>query len=265
MNGCIVLFIHMVERESDRLTATLKAAADPNRRAILTLLAQEGPLRVTDLAQRFPISLNAVSKHIKTLEAAGLVTRRTDWREHLIELNPAPLGEIDRWFGDLRSIWSMRLEKLAQLLLEDHAMTDQTTELALEISHHVPAPREKVFDAWLDPEMLARFMTPGPDMSVPTARTDPKVGGRFLVVMRAGDRDLPHEGTYREISRPKRLVFTWESPFSQLEDSTVTLDFAEADGGTRVTLRHVRFETEESRDDHKGGWTAILAALAKSM
>ncbi|MDJ1007563.1 MAG: metalloregulator ArsR/SmtB family transcription factor [Paracoccaceae bacterium] len=251
----------MVERESDRLTATLKAAADPNRRAILTLLAQEGPLRVTDLAARFPISLNAVSKHIKTLEAAGLVTRRTDWRAHLIELNPGPLAEIDRWFDDLRSIWSLRLEELSRLLMEDHDMIDQMTELALEVSHHIPAPREKVFDAWLDPKMLAKFMTPGPNMSVPTATSDARVGGRFLVVMRAGDNDMPHAGTYREIRRPERLVFTWESPFSQAEGSTVTLDFAESGGGTDVTLRHVRFETEEARDNHKGGWSAILAAL----
>ena len=47
-------------------------------------------------------------------------------------------------------------------------------------------------------------MTPGPDMSVPEAKTDPKVGGRFLVVMRAGDNDMPHQGTYREIRRPDR-------------------------------------------------------------
>ncbi len=109
----------MVERESDPLTMTLKAAADPNRRAILTLLAQHGPLRVTDLAARFPISLNAVSKHIKTLEAAGLVTRRTDWREHLIELNPEPVAEIDKWFTELRSIWSIRLEHLSNILTEE--------------------------------------------------------------------------------------------------------------------------------------------------
>ena len=143
-------------------------------------------------------------------------------------------------------------------------MTATTTDLALEVSHHIPAPREQVFDAWLNPKMLTRFMTPGPDMSVPEAKTDPKVGGRFLVVMRAGDNDMPHQGTYREIRRPDRLSFTWESPFSQIENSTVTLDFAEADGGTNVTLRHVRFESEESRDNHNGGWSRILATLAEA-
>ena len=139
--------------------------------------------------------------------------------------------------------------------------TSQATELRLETSRTINASREKVFDAWLDPSKLAKFMTPGPDMSVPEASTDPRVGGRFRVVMRAGDRDLPHEGTYKIIERPNRLEFTWESPMSPIEGSTVTIDFAEADGGTRVTLRHVRFPSEESRDNHNSGWARILEAL----
>ena len=110
----------MVERDSDNdLTAILKAASDPTRRAILTLLAQHGPMRVTDLARHFEMSLNSVSKHIKTLEGAGLVSRRTEWREHIIELTPDRLAQIDAWFKDLRSIWAMRLEELENLLTKD--------------------------------------------------------------------------------------------------------------------------------------------------
>ena len=62
--------------ETHDLNAILKAASDPTRRDILTLLAQEGPLKVGDIHARFDISLNAVSKHIKVLERAGLVRRR---------------------------------------------------------------------------------------------------------------------------------------------------------------------------------------------
>lgn len=105
----------MVESHS-ALTDILKAASDPTRRAILTLLAQHGPTRVTDLAARFDISLNAVSKHIKVLEAAGLVSRRTLWREHLIEVQMDPLNQIDLWFRELRSIWDLRLDALNTLL-----------------------------------------------------------------------------------------------------------------------------------------------------
>ncbi len=110
----------MVERESDAdLTAILKAAADPTRRAICTLLAQHGPMRVTDLACHFEMSLNSVSKHIKVLEAAQIVTRRTEWREHLIELQTDRLALVDAWFKDLRSIWEMRLDTLETLVTEE--------------------------------------------------------------------------------------------------------------------------------------------------
>ncbi|WP_103257968.1 ArsR/SmtB family transcription factor [Tabrizicola aquatica] len=116
----------MVERidanpapETDPLSLTLKAAGDPTRRAILTHLAQEGPARVTDIAARFDISLNAVSKHIMVLEKAGLVTRRTKWREHLIEANLAPLTLAFRWFQDLRSVWDLRLDALEAHLAKE--------------------------------------------------------------------------------------------------------------------------------------------------
>ncbi len=108
----------MVERkpEDQTLTAILKAVSDPRRRDLLTLLVQQGPTRVTDLAGHFDISLNAVSKHIKILEAAGLVRRRMEWREHIIEPNMEPVAEIDRWFQDLRSVWEKRFEALNDVL-----------------------------------------------------------------------------------------------------------------------------------------------------
>ena len=112
-----LLLTHMVEQEShDPLSGILKAASDPTRRAILTLLAQNGPLRVTQIAGHFEMSLNSVSKHIKVLEKANLVQRRTEWREHLIEICLEPLHDIDRWFDDLRSIWALRLDALDTLL-----------------------------------------------------------------------------------------------------------------------------------------------------
>lgn len=105
------------------MSLTLKAAGDPTRRAILTHLAQEGPARVTDIAARFDISLNAVSKHIMVLEKAGLVIRRTRWREHLIEVQLEPLARAFRWFNDLRSIWDLRLDAL-----DAHFTKDKTDD-----------------------------------------------------------------------------------------------------------------------------------------
>lgn len=115
----------MIERKDNaQLSEILKAASDPTRRAILTLLAQHGPSRVTALATHFDMSLNAVSKHIKMLERAGLVSRRTEWREHIIEVQMAPLRQVDLWFAELRSIWAMRLEALDDILTKETANDD---------------------------------------------------------------------------------------------------------------------------------------------
>jgi DNA-binding transcriptional ArsR family regulator len=106
------------QTQEDKLSETLKAVSDPTRRSILTLLVQEGALRVTELASRYDMSLNAISKHIKVLEAAGLVSRRTVGRVHLIEANLDPVRTIDAWFRELRSIWELRLDRLGEVLAE---------------------------------------------------------------------------------------------------------------------------------------------------
>lgn len=79
---------------------------------------------MTALAGAFDMSLNAVSKHIKVLEAAGLVSRRTEWREHLIAFRPDQIALLDQWFSELRSIWDQRLETLDQVLQQKAAQDD---------------------------------------------------------------------------------------------------------------------------------------------
>ena len=133
------------------------------------------------------------------------------------------------------------------------------TDLSLEVVRDMPFPRERVFDAWLNAEMLAKFMVPAEGMTVPEAWSDSKVGGRFKIVMQAPDgTDIPHAGEYKVIDRAEQIEFTWESPYS-VDDSTVTIDFEIIEKGTRVRLRHVRFPSEEARDNHQNGWTLILA------
>lgn len=134
------------------------------------------------------------------------------------------------------------------------------TDLTLTVERTINAPQEAVFNAWLNPDMLSKFMRPGEGMAAPRVSNDPKKGGAFEIVMIAGDNELPHTGVYREISPHDRIVFTWESHAS-IEDSTVTLTFAPADKGTHVTLQHDRFISEEVRENHNGGWTRILAEL----
>ena len=242
------------------LSETLKASSDATRRSLLTTLVQQGPTRVTELASRYDISLNSVSKHIKVLEAAGLVTRKTLGRVHLIEANLAPLNTVEDWFTNLKSIWALQLEALDDIFTKEAPMP----ELSLTVSRQINAPVEAVFNAWLSPEMMARFMTPGEGMSVEDAIADPVEGGSFSLNMIAGDKRLPHGGTYKVIKPHSTIVFSWNSPFS-VDDTRVTLSFSAKDGGTHVTLNHVKFADEETRDNHKGGWTKILESLETAL
>src|SRR5687767_607700 len=93
------------------------AIADPTRRAILGILS-EGETNVGTLAERFPISLNGVSKHVKVLERAGLVERTVQGREHRLRLNAEPLQEASACLEHYRTFWDTRLAALEAYLLK---------------------------------------------------------------------------------------------------------------------------------------------------
>lgn len=97
------------------LDLAFAALADPTRRRIVTRLTR-GHVRVTDLAQPFAMSLNAVSKHVKVLERAGLVRRSRQGREHYLSLRASPLREIARWTSQYERFWNQRLDALGQFL-----------------------------------------------------------------------------------------------------------------------------------------------------
>jgi len=114
----------MVEYTDNRLSLLLKAVSDATRRSLLTLLCQQGKTRVTDLARVYDMSLNAVSKHIKVLEKAGLVQRETIGRTHWIAADMSQTAEIEEWFKSLKSIWALRLDSLDQLINEGDNKND---------------------------------------------------------------------------------------------------------------------------------------------
>ena len=135
---------------------------------------------------------------------------------------------------------------------------------SLKIERTIPGRPEDVFDAWLDPDLLKQWMAPGPGMTVPEVSVNATVGGAFRIVMQGGDKQIPHEGVYRVIDRPRKLVFTWVS--APAGNTLVTLDFEPIEETkTRLTLTHEQFESEAARDGHKGGWAGILDALERVM
>jgi DNA-binding transcriptional ArsR family regulator len=102
--------------EGSGLDAVYRALADASRRAIVWRLATTGELKVTELARPFDISLNAVSKHIKVLEEAGLVRRRVAGRDHWLSLTAEPLADAYTWIGLYQRFWEHRVDALERYL-----------------------------------------------------------------------------------------------------------------------------------------------------
>ncbi|MDC0737391.1 SRPBCC family protein [Cognatishimia sp. SS12] len=142
--------------------------------------------------------------------------------------------------------------------------TDIRKDLHLSVDHVINAAPEVVYNAWLNPETLAKFMRPAPGMGAPKVSNDPREGGAFEIIMSPGDQHLPHRGIYRKLSPHDQIVFTWESAFSPA-GSEVTIDLRPEGDGTHVTLTHVTFFGEEERDNHQQGWAQILATLAETL
>lgn len=100
-----------VTEAPDRFDAVFAALADPTRRAIVRRLA-DGEATVLELAEPFPISLPAVSRHLKVLERAGLISRGRDGQRRPCRLRPEPLDEIAVWAEHTRAAWEQRLDRL---------------------------------------------------------------------------------------------------------------------------------------------------------
>lgn len=123
---------------------------------------------------------------------------------------------------------------------------------------------ENLFDAWLDPDMLRRWMF-GPnvrDEEIIRLHTDAKENGSFSFVVRRNGEEIDHRGTYRKIDRPNRLVFTWGVDVEAGDESVVSIDIEPTKTGCRLTLVHVMDPkwgeyTERTRE----GWTYMLGKL----
>lgn len=117
----------MVELESPQLNAVFHALGDVTRRRMLRQLSN-GERTVSELAEPFDISLAAASKHIKALEAAGLIRREVRGRTHMCRLDPGPMASAHQWLSAYERFWTSRLDLLEQRLREDDARNRQTSE-----------------------------------------------------------------------------------------------------------------------------------------
>ena len=138
-------------------------------------------------------------------------------------------------------------------------MSPRESGETLVVRRVIPVPRERVFAAWLDPKSLGQWMRPG-GMTDATAEVDPKVGGRFRIVMIEGPKRYEHRGEYLVIRPPERLEFTWISEATDHRATVVAIEFLERDAGTELVLTHRRLPPSQV-GSHRAGWTDIMRKL----
>ena len=142
-----------------------------------------------------------------------------------------------------------------------NAVTNSLAAAAVVVRRTIAASAEDLFDAWLDPEALAEWMRPGA-IQRSQARVDPQVGGSYEVIMHGEKGTITHRGVYKLIDRPRRLVFTWTSPFAG-ENTLVTVDFRPVDRRTEVIVTHEQLPESEVAS-HTRGWTNGLQHLEEA-
>jgi uncharacterized protein YndB with AHSA1/START domain len=139
--------------------------------------------------------------------------------------------------------------------------TPSATSKPLVVRRTIDASAEELFDAWLDPEALAQWMLPK-DVTATAAKVDPRVGGRYELLMTHSSGTVPHDGVYLALDRPRTLSFTWNSPYTHGIETRVTVEFLAAAGGTEVVLTHELLPEKEIAG-HREGWTAAIAVLER--
>jgi uncharacterized protein YndB with AHSA1/START domain len=139
-----------------------------------------------------------------------------------------------------------------------------TDEYTVIVRREIAAPAEELFDAWLDAQSLGSWLRPA-GIRETRAETDPRVGGTFRIVMDDDESSTEHTGTYQEIDRPRRLVFTWSSPSTRFRDSIVTVTFEpSSNSSTLVEIHQVGLPDEEARLGHHAGWSDALRELDRT-
>ncbi len=138
--------------------------------------------------------------------------------------------------------------------------------IKLVLKKVIKASRQKVFEAWTQPELMKKWYAPG-EMKVPNASSDLRVGGAYSVEMK-GDMggqlvNPTAKGTYKKIIPNELVSFTWQWQGDSTAETLVTVTLKDVDGGTEVTLTHEQFMSVEAKEKHQHGWQGCLENLEK--
>lgn len=143
-------------------------------------------------------------------------------------------------------------------------VTSASPTHSLEIRRTIRASRERVYDASTIPEALTQWFAPSADFTTVVHEAEPRAwgGGRYRIEMRHrnGSSHIA-VGTYRELSRPSRLSFSWRWEGTPMAETIVTVELTPAPGGTELVLKHTGFTAAPDRNEHVKGWTGCLERI----
>jgi uncharacterized protein YndB with AHSA1/START domain len=132
------------------------------------------------------------------------------------------------------------------------------------VRRRMPAPRELVYDAWIDPDGIRQWMCPGDVLSA-EAMLDVRVGGSFRIVMKAKDGVHEHTGTYQTVDRPSKLVFTWSTAENPGEMTLVSVDFLARGNETDLVITHEGFTKTDVAQRYEMGWSTIAGKFSEHL
>jgi two-component system cell cycle response regulator DivK len=158
------------------------------------------------------------------------------------------------------------VEAVRALLAVERPAAEEKVMERVRVTRRFQANCERVFDAWVDPEAAGNWLFATPAGEMVRVEIDARVGGSFHIVERRDGEDVLHTGTYEEIERPRRLVFTLQVPKYSQDMSRVAIDLAPAAaaGGCDLIL-DAGEETAEDAAKYRKGWSTVLDGLARQL
>ena len=132
----------------------------------------------------------------------------------------------------------------------------------VQVRRRVRATAEEIFDLWTKPDLMVRWMSPFPGVVDCKASCDLRPGGAFSLVMLSEGASREVSGTYVQVDRPRKLVFTWIGPLTNNVNTLVTLELNPRGDETDLVLTHERLPTSAIVEGHTKGWGNILDHLA---
>src|SRR5213080_3156581 len=227
-----------------------RALADPTRRRLLDSLFGDDGQTLSALEERLPMTRFGVMKHLRVLEAAGLVTTKRRGREKLHFLNPVPIRLIhDRWVSKYAEPWAVALTGIK------HELEDRTMEKVFEI--YIKTTPEKLWEAITDPEVRSRY-----SFGVRT-ESDYTPGSRYSAAAKGGSIEIA-AGENLEVDPPRRLVQSfdalWSDDVKAEGTSRVTWEIEPVGSSCRLTVTHDQLR-EGANEELWGGWPQILSGL----